>query len=50
LEARDAREMLDVTLLQKHVLEPIFGIDDPRTSQRINSSAAFAARRNWKSW
>lgn len=35
LEARDAREMLDVTLLQKHVLEPIFGIDDPRTNQRI---------------
>jgi uncharacterized protein (DUF1015 family) len=27
---------LDVTLLQKHVLEPIFGIDDPRTSKRIN--------------
>jgi uncharacterized protein (DUF1015 family) len=23
-------------LLQKHVLKPIFGIDDPRTSQRIN--------------
>ena len=28
-------EKLDVTLLQKHVLEPIFGIADPRTSQRI---------------
>jgi uncharacterized protein (DUF1015 family) len=26
---------LDVTLLQKHVLVPIFGIDDPRTSNRI---------------
>lgn len=26
---------LDVTLLQKHVLAPIFGIDDPRTSQRV---------------
>jgi uncharacterized protein (DUF1015 family) len=35
LAARDARELLDVTLLQKHVLEPIFGIDDPRTNQRI---------------
>jgi uncharacterized protein (DUF1015 family) len=22
--------------LQKHVLGPIFGIDDPRTSQRVN--------------
>jgi uncharacterized protein (DUF1015 family) len=36
LEERDAREMLDVTLLQKHVLEPVFGIDDPRTSKRIH--------------
>ena len=32
----DPIEKLDVTLLQKYVLEPIFGIDDPRTSQRIN--------------
>ena len=32
---RDAIEKLDVALLQKHVLEPIFGIDDPRTSTRI---------------
>jgi uncharacterized protein (DUF1015 family) len=28
-------EGLDVTLLQKHVLAPVFGIDNPRTSQRI---------------
>lgn len=34
--ARDPVETLDVTLLQKHVLEPIFGIDNPRTSNRIN--------------
>jgi len=26
---------LDVTLLQQHVLAPLFGIDDPRTSRRI---------------
>jgi uncharacterized protein (DUF1015 family) len=32
----DPVEQLDVTLLQKHVLQPIFGIDDPRTSHRIN--------------
>jgi uncharacterized protein (DUF1015 family) len=32
----DTRETLDVTLLQKHMLEPLFGIDDPRTSKRIN--------------
>jgi len=32
----DALEKLDVTLLQKYVLEPILGIDDPRTSKRIN--------------
>lgn len=32
----DPIESLDVTLLQKLVLDPIFGIDNPRTSQRIN--------------
>jgi len=32
----DPIEKLDVTLLQKHVLAPVFGIDDPRTSKRIN--------------
>jgi uncharacterized protein (DUF1015 family) len=32
----DPIERLDVTLLQKHVLAPVFGIDDPRTSKRIN--------------
>jgi len=33
---RDPIESLDVTILQKQVLAPIFGIDDPRTSKRIN--------------
>jgi uncharacterized protein (DUF1015 family) len=32
----DPIEKLDVTLLQKHVLAPLFGIDDARTSKRIN--------------
>jgi uncharacterized protein (DUF1015 family) len=32
----DPIEKLDVTLLQKYVLDPIFGIDDPRTSNRVN--------------
>jgi uncharacterized protein (DUF1015 family) len=32
----DPIERLDVTILQKQVLAPIFGIDDPRTSKRIN--------------
>jgi uncharacterized protein (DUF1015 family) len=32
----DPVEKLDVTLLQKYVLDPIFGIEDQRTSQRIN--------------
>ena len=32
----DPIDSLDVTLLQKHVLAPVFGIDDPRTSKRIN--------------
>jgi uncharacterized protein (DUF1015 family) len=34
--ATDPIEGLDVTLLQKHVLEPVFGIADPRTSKRLN--------------
>lgn len=33
---RDSIEKLDVTLLQKFVLAPLFGIDDPRTSNRIH--------------
>ncbi|HEY5345365.1 MAG TPA: DUF1015 family protein [Verrucomicrobiae bacterium] len=32
----DPIEKLDVTLLQKNVLAPFFGIDDPRTSKKIN--------------
>jgi uncharacterized protein (DUF1015 family) len=32
----DPLEKLDVTLLQKYVLEPILGIDDPRTNKRID--------------
>ena len=36
LRSKDPIENLDVTLLQKHVLAPIFAIDDPRTSKRIN--------------
>ena len=36
LNQREAQELLDVALLQKRVLEPIFGIDDPRTNQRIH--------------
>jgi len=31
----DPIERLDVTLLQKHVLAPLLGVDDPRTSKRI---------------
>jgi len=32
----DPIEQLDVTILQKQVLAPVFGIDDPRTSKKIN--------------
>ena len=32
----DPVEGLDVSLLQNHVLKPYFGIDDPRTSDRID--------------
>jgi uncharacterized protein (DUF1015 family) len=34
--AGTAFDQLDVSLLQAHVLQAIFGIDDPRTSKRIN--------------
>jgi uncharacterized protein (DUF1015 family) len=36
LQSGDPIENLDVTLLQKNVLAPVFGIDDPRTSKRIS--------------
>ncbi|MFO1488090.1 MAG: DUF1015 family protein [Verrucomicrobiota bacterium] len=32
----DPIERLDVTILQKQILAPLFGIEDPRTSKRIN--------------
>lgn len=35
-DTTDPIEKLDVTLLQNYVLDPIFGIQDPRTSNRIN--------------
>src|SRR5262249_55094007 len=36
VKTTDPIEKLDVTLLQKYVLDPIFGIGDQRTSKRIN--------------
>jgi len=36
LNSEDLIETLDVTLLQNNILGPVFGIDDPRTSRRIN--------------
>jgi uncharacterized protein (DUF1015 family) len=33
--AGDPIAQLDVALLQRHVLEPVFGINDPRTSRRL---------------
>ncbi len=35
LKTDDPVESLDVTLLQKQVFEPVFGITDPRTDKRI---------------
>ncbi len=35
-ETDDPIEKLDVTILQNYVLAPILGIDDPRTSKRID--------------
>lgn len=36
ITSTDPVENLDVTLLQRHVLDPIFGVADPRTSERIH--------------
>jgi uncharacterized protein (DUF1015 family) len=36
LASDDPVDKLDVTLLQKHVFETVFGIKDPRTSKRIH--------------
>jgi len=35
-EGKNPIDRLDVTLLQKEVLEPVFGITDPRTNKKIN--------------
>ncbi|NIQ87019.1 MAG: DUF1015 family protein, partial [Acidobacteria bacterium] len=35
IDRNDPVASLDVALLQERVLEPLFGIDDPRTDQRI---------------
>ncbi|MCK6501510.1 MAG: DUF1015 family protein [Nitrospira sp.] len=36
ISGQDAIGSLDVSLLQRHVLDPMFGIQDPRTSKRIH--------------
>ena len=36
LAAPDPVERLDVSILQRHLLRPILGIEDPRTSKRID--------------
>ncbi len=36
IEKENTTGQLDVSLLQKHVLGPLLGIDDPRTSKRIH--------------
>jgi uncharacterized protein (DUF1015 family) len=35
LQTEDAVEALDVSILQKYLLEPVLGIKDPRTDERI---------------
>jgi uncharacterized protein (DUF1015 family) len=36
MASADPVEQLDVSILQKHLLTPVLGIDDPRTSKRID--------------
>lgn len=35
-DANDPVDQLDVSILQKNVIDPIFGIEDPRTDKRID--------------
>lgn len=35
IKSKDEVEGLDVSLLQKHILEPVLGIKDPRTDNRV---------------
>jgi len=35
VQSADAIEALDVSLLQRHALAPVFGIENPRTSRRL---------------
>lgn len=35
-DGHSAEDALDVALLQRHILGPVLGIDDPRTSERIH--------------
>jgi len=46
----DPIEKLDVTLLQKYVLDPVFGIDDPRTSKRINFAGGIRGTAELERW
>ena len=46
----DVIEKLDVTLLQKYVLDPVFGIDDPRTSKRINFAGGIRGTAELERW
>ncbi|GIT05294.1 MAG: hypothetical protein CM1200mP29_07050 [Verrucomicrobiota bacterium] len=41
-------KQLDVSILQDHALGPLLGIDDPRPSERMPSSAASGVRENCK--
>ena len=36
LQSEDSLKQLDVELLQQHVLAPVFGVENPRTSTRIH--------------
>jgi uncharacterized protein (DUF1015 family) len=46
----DPIEKLDVTLLQKHVLDPIFGITDPRTSKGVNFVGGIRGTKELEKW
>jgi uncharacterized protein (DUF1015 family) len=45
-----ALDQLDVSLLQRLVLKPIFGIDEPRTSRRIDFVGGIRGRSELERW
>lgn len=47
IRSEDAVEGLDVSLLQNYLLNPVLGIEDPKTDKRIDLWEVSGDLRNW---